>query len=58
MSEIEMVPLTEAENEVKVVTQRLALLHLAYAKTIVDQFGWKKGKQLVKMILIKKEDYS
>lgn len=47
MSEIEMVPLTEAENEVKVVTQRLALLHLAYAKTIVDQFGWKKGKQLI-----------
>ena len=43
----EMVPLTEAENEVKVVTQRLALLHLAYARTLVDEFGWEKGKQLV-----------
>ena len=43
----EMVPLTEAENEVKVVTQRLALLHLAYAKTIVEAHGWEKGKQLV-----------
>ena len=43
----EMIPLNEAENEVKVVTQRLALLHLAYAKTIVEEFGWSKGKILV-----------
>lgn len=43
----EMVPLSEAENEVKVVTQRLALLHLAYAKTLVNEFGWKHGKRLV-----------
>ena len=43
----EMVPLSEAENEVKVVTQRLALLHLAYGRTLVDEFGWEKGKQLV-----------
>lgn len=42
-----MVPLKEAENEVKVVVQRLALLHLAYARTLVDNFGWEKGKQLV-----------
>lgn len=42
-----MVPLSEAENEVKVVTQRLALLHLAYAKTLVDEFGWDKGKLLI-----------
>lgn len=43
----EMVPLSEAENEVKVVTHRLALLHLAYARTLVDNFGWEKGKQLI-----------
>jgi hypothetical protein len=43
----EMVPLREAEHEVKVVTQRLAMLHLAYAKTIIEEFGWKKGKLLV-----------
>jgi hypothetical protein len=43
----EMVPLEEAENEVKVVTQRLALLHLAFSKTIVDNLGWEQGKQLV-----------
>ena len=42
-----MVPLREAENEVKVVTQRLALLHLAYGRILVDQFGWEKGKQLI-----------
>ena len=43
----EMVPISEAENEVKVVTQRLALLHLAYARTLVDEFGWERGKQLI-----------
>jgi len=43
----EMVPLREAENEVKVVTQRLALLHLAYAKTLVEEFGWEKGMLLI-----------
>lgn len=43
----QMVPLAEAENEVKVVTQRLALLHLAFSRTIVDTFGWEDGKQLI-----------
>lgn len=43
----ETVPLAEAENEVKVVTQRLALLHLAYAKTVVEELGWERGKQLI-----------
>ena len=42
-----MVPLSDAEQQVKVVTQRLALLHLAYAKTLVEEYGWEKGKQLV-----------
>jgi len=45
--EEEMVPLKEAENEVKVVAQRLALLHLAYAKTLVREFGWERGKLLI-----------
>ena len=43
----EMVPLREAENEVKVVTQRLALLHIAYAKTLIETYGWDKGKQVI-----------
>ena len=46
MSE-EMVPLTEAANEVKVTTQRLALLHLAFSRTIVNRMGWEEGKQLI-----------
>jgi hypothetical protein len=43
----EMVPLSEAANEVKVTTQRLALLHLAFSRTIVDKFGWADGKQII-----------
>ena len=46
MSE-QTVPLREAENEVKVVTQRLALLHLAFSRSIVDSLGWEDGKQLI-----------
>lgn len=46
MSE-QTVPLWEAENEVKVVTQRLALLHLAFCRSIVDSLGWEDGKQLI-----------
>jgi hypothetical protein len=43
----ETVPLSEAENEVKVVTQRLALLHLAFCKTLVEEYGWVRGKELI-----------
>ncbi|MBN1682139.1 hypothetical protein JW865_01130 [Candidatus Bathyarchaeota archaeon] len=43
----EMVPLVEAETQVKVVTIRLALLHLAYSKTLIEEYGWDRGKQLI-----------
>jgi len=42
-----MIPLEEAESEVKVVTQRLALLHLAFARTLVKEFGNPVGKRLI-----------
>jgi len=42
-----MIPLHEAESEVKVVARRLALLRLAFARTIVDELGSSEGKQLV-----------
>lgn len=42
-----IVQLKDAENEVKVVTQRLALLHLSYAKILVEEFGWKEGKLII-----------
>jgi hypothetical protein len=45
--EKEMVTLEEAETQVKVVTHRLALIHLAYAKTLVETLGWGEGKQLI-----------
>lgn len=42
-----MVPIKEAEEQVKVVTVRLALLHLAFSKTLVESLGWDQGKQLI-----------
>lgn len=42
-----MVPLEEAKNEVRVTVQRLALLHLAFSKTLINEFGEEKGKQLI-----------
>jgi hypothetical protein len=43
----EMVPLDEAKRQVEITSERLALLHLAFARTIVDELGDEKGKQLV-----------
>lgn len=42
-----MVPLLEAAQQVKITTQRLALLHIAFSRTIVDKFGWADGKQII-----------
>jgi len=41
------IPLAEAAYEVELASRRLALLHLAFAKTLVQEFGPSKGKQLV-----------
>jgi hypothetical protein len=41
------VSLSEAANEVAVAMTRLALLHLSFSKTLVEEFGEKKGKELV-----------
>ena len=43
----EMVPLAEAKRQVEVTCERLALLHLAFARTLVDEFGEEKGEKLV-----------
>ncbi|MGI6775435.1 hypothetical protein [Acetomicrobium sp.] len=43
----EKVPLKEAAEQVARVCRRLAMLHLAFAKTLVAEFGEEKGKQLV-----------
>lgn len=42
-----MVSLEEAKEQVEKVCKRLALLHLAYAKTIINELGDIEGKKLV-----------
>jgi len=42
-----MVPLAEAARQVEVTSERLALLHLAFARTIVNELGEENGKKLV-----------
>ncbi len=43
----EMVSLAWAKQQVEVTAKRLALLHLSFARTIVDELGEKQGKKLV-----------
>lgn len=43
----ETVSLEEAREQVSKVCRRLGLLHLSFAKTLVEELGEKKGKQLV-----------
>ncbi len=47
MSEQQTVSLSEAERQVKIVVQRLALMHLAYARTLVDRLGWPQARQII-----------
>ena len=42
-----MVPLTEAKRQVEVTSERLALIHLAFARTLVDELGEEQGKKLI-----------
>lgn len=43
----EMVPLDDAKEQVRRVSRRLALLHLSFARTLVDEFGGEKGRELI-----------
>ncbi len=48
MSEKEKsVPLKEAIEQVKVIGIRLALMHLSYSKTLVEELGEEKGKEAI-----------
>lgn len=44
---METVALEEAKEQVRRVCRRLALLHLSFAKTLVEELGEKKGQQMV-----------
>jgi hypothetical protein len=41
------ISLAEATHEVAVAMTRLALLHLSFSKVLVEEFGEKKGEELV-----------
>lgn len=41
------IDIEEAAKEVELVSKRLALLHLAYAKTLTEELGEEQGKELV-----------
>lgn len=43
----EMVPFKEARQQVEIAVVRAALLHLAFSKTLVEEFGEEKGKELI-----------
>lgn len=42
-----LVPLTEAKEQVETAITRIALLHLAFSKTLVEELGAEKGKELI-----------
>ncbi len=41
------VPLDEAAAQVRLMAERLALMHLAYARTLIEELGDEKGKALI-----------
>ncbi len=41
------IDIEEAAKEVELVSKRLALLHLAYAKTLTEELGEERGEELV-----------
>ncbi|NHJ31770.1 MAG: hypothetical protein FK732_02800 [Asgard group archaeon] len=43
----ETVTLEQAAEEVEIAIKRLALMHLSYAKILVDEYGKEKGKELI-----------
>ena len=41
------VDLKDAKEQVEKATRRIALLHLSYAKTIIEELGPEKGERLI-----------
>jgi len=41
------VPMDEAAAQVRLMAERLALMHLAYARTLIEELGDEKGKALI-----------
>jgi hypothetical protein len=47
VEKVETISLEKAKRQVEMVCKRLALLHLAYAKTLVEEFGEERGEKLI-----------
>ena len=47
MAQEEHVLIGEAREQVETAITRIALLHLAFSKTLVEEFGPEKGKELI-----------
>lgn len=43
----EIVTLEEAKKQVEIAGRRIALLHLVYAKMLVEEFGEERGRKLI-----------
>ncbi len=47
MNSKDVVPLSEAIDQVEIAMIRLALMHLSFSKTLVKELGEEKGKELI-----------
>ncbi len=45
--ESQRIPIDEAAHEVALTARRMALLHIAYARTLVNEFGPERGTELI-----------
>ncbi len=54
MGSKKMIPLDEAKREVEAASRRIALLHLSYAKTLIEELGEERGIELIRKAI---EDY-
>lgn len=49
----EVVTLKEAREQIRIAMTRIALLHLAFSKTLVEEYGETVGKQLILKAIMK-----
>jgi L-2-amino-thiazoline-4-carboxylic acid hydrolase len=49
----ELIPLKDAIQQVKTAATRLALIHLGFSKTLVEELGEKKAKKLIIKSMVK-----
>jgi len=47
VKEVKKVSFTDAKTQVEVAVARIALLHLAFSRTLVKELGQEKGKELI-----------